>query len=236
MEHPVVIESITQETPIDRTFVLRLQDAEPEVFAYPPGQFVVLTDPAHDEKVHRAYSFSFADRCDGALRITVRDMGDFGAHLYRAEVGTRLMARPPQGRFVLDLEDPTPALLVAGGSGVTPFHAFAEALRAQASAVPCTLIQSARVEDELLFRDSFVELAATTPGFAYVPTLTRAADEAAWSGLRGRIDEALVREHLGDPEQVRFYACGPAAFVKSMLAAADAIGIPKARRHREQWG
>ncbi len=236
MEATVVLESTEQPTPIDRTLVFRLEDAEAAAFAYAPGQFIVLREPAYDDKLKRAYSFSHADRQDGRLRITVRDMGDFGAHLYRLELGARLFARPPQGKFVLDLEDPLPLLLVAGGSGVTPFHAFLEALQRLPAPPACTLLQSARVAEELIFHASFRALAEAMPAFTYVPTVTRAPDEAPWEGRRGRIDEALLAAHIEDAAALRFYVCGSGAFVKGLLGHAEATGIPKEQRHREQWG
>ncbi len=237
MDTAVIVEAVEQTTPIDRTLTLRIKDAVAvSAFAYAPGQFVALTDPEHDPKHRRAYSLSSSDRGDGRLRVTVRDMGDFGAHLYRLEEGARLVARTPQGKFVLDAQDPMPIVMVAGGSGVTPFHAFVEVLAAQPEAAAHTLLQSARVAEELVFRASFEAHSESTGRFTYVPTVTREPPEAPWPARRGRIDRELIAAHAVDAEAVRFYVCGPAAFVRSMLEAADALGIPKARRHREQWG
>ena len=227
---------VRQTTPIDRTLRLAIPADAREGFAFTPGQFVVLHDLDEEKPTRRAYSISSPPSDAAHLEITVRDMGTYGAALYRHPVGTRLGMRSPAGRFVLQ-ENPDEALLmVAGGSGVTPFHAFVGDLAARGSSTPATLLQSAQQAAELVFHGAFEAWADSHAPFTYVPTITRAASDDPWQGRRGRIERDLVAAHIPDPDATRFYACGPGAFVKAMLALAEALGIPKERRHKEQWG
>lgn len=228
-----ILESVHQETSIDRTLVLHVPSAPPQALAYTPGQFVVLSDPEGDARLRRAYSLSSADQQDGRLRITVRDMGDFGATLYAAKPEREFVVRAPQGRFVLDAATPQPVLMVAGGSGVTPFHAFVQVLSALPAPPPFALLQSGRVASELPFHEAFQAAAAACPAFTYIPSVTRARADDPWTGRRGRVDEELCRSVL--QEGAQFYACGLPAFVRAMGEVAEALGIPKERRHREQW-
>ncbi len=80
------------------------------------------------------------------------------------------------------------------------------------------------------------EHAAACPWFRYRPTVTRAAEDDPWSGRRGRVDRTLLAEGVTKPPATRFFACGPAAFVKAMLATAADLGVPADRCLKEQWG
>lgn len=230
------VRDVVQETPQDRTFVLPVPPEHANAFQYLPGQFVVVTDPAAAKPLRRAYSISCAPSDPPALHLTVRDMGFFGRTFYRFPIGKRLLVRPPQGRFVLEVAPGEHLIFAAGGSGVTPFRAFVQHLCAHDHADEVWLFQSARHAEELLFRDTFEEVAAARPWFHYQPTLTRAAADTAWSGDRGRLDAARMRPAMHRGVITRFYACGPGAFVRAMFSAADDLGIPARRRRREQWG
>lgn len=227
--------AVRQETPMDRTFVLSIPAEAREAFSFVPGQFVVLRDPEGDPKRRRAYSISSAPGRTDQVEVTVRDMGTFGHTLYDLPVGKALRMRPPAGRFKLQHDAQEHLVLVAAGSGVTPFHSFLGHLDTLTAPPPTTLLQSAKHPGELIFQDEFAAFAAKHGSARYVPTVTRLAPDEAWDGRSGRIDAALVEAHVPDPKRTRFYACGPAPFVKSMLAAAEELGIPAEKRHKEQW-
>ena len=230
------IEAVVQETPVDRTLRLTIPAEARDAFAFVPGQFVVLHDPAAPEPRRRAYSISSPPSDAPWLEVTVRDAGGFGHALYGLPVGHALAMRAPAGRFLLVDAPDEHVLMAAGGSGVTPFRSFVGRLRAGRACARATLLQSARVPTELVFRETFEGWAADDDAFTYVPTVTRAPEDESWSGRRGRIDEALLASHAQGAAPVRFYACGPAAFVASMLEAAARLGVPAERIHREQWG
>ena len=102
--------------------------------------------------------------------------------------------------------------------------------------LPVCLLQSAQQANELIFRAEFEALAGKHAWFDYCPTVTRAADDDAWAGDRGRIDAERLRGPLADPASTRFYACGPGEFVRAQIELAGQLGIPSEHAHREQWG
>ena len=230
------IHSRRDETAIDRTFRFAIPPGSEEAFRYLPGSFLTLSDPA--DPVHpprkRAYSLSSAPTDAGILEITVRDMGEFGARLFRLDVGATLDVIPPRGRFTLESGDDD-LLLLAAGSGVTPFRSFVRYLAATGGARRATLVASAKVSEELVFDAEFRRLASLHPTIRYVPTLTRSTEDPAFDGRRGRIDEALVGALVGDPARIWVYACGAPPFVEAALAMAAAAGVPPGRRKKEAW-
>ncbi len=226
---------VVDETPLDRTLFLEVPAGCDHWLDFRPGQFVVMSDPEAATPVRRAYSLSSAPREHAHLCITVRRMGGFGCVLHGFGPGKGIRLEPPQGRFVL-AEDDAPLLLCAGGSGITPFRSFVVHLARQGRRAPVGLLQSAQQPEELLFHPLFEALTREAPWLAYEPTVTRAAPEHPWPGRRGRIDADRIRARLGDPAATWFYACGPGAFVREMLELAAALGVPRERCRKEQWG
>lgn len=230
------IDAIVQETPMDRSFTLRIPRGEEAAYAFVPGQFLLVRDPDHPESGQRAYTISSAPGEGTGLDLTVRDMGRFGHQFYDLPLGKLLLVRPPQGRFVLDLDSGDDLVLVAGGSGVTPFRSFVRHLRALRTQRTVCLVQSARRREELVFREEFERHASELPWFDYLPTVTRADASDPWRGRRGRVDEDLLASRLPEPGRALLYTCGPGEFVKATLAMAEAVGVPADRRRKEQWG
>ena len=142
----------------------------------------------------------------------------------------------PRGKFTLDPAAEDELLLLAGGSGVTPFRAFVRFLSATGATRTTCLLYSGQRPEQMIFDAEFRALAARHPWFRYVPTVTRLAPEAPYVGRRGRIDLALVQGQVRDPARVLAYACGPTAFVTGALELARAAGIPDARTRKEVWG
>jgi ferredoxin-NADP reductase len=239
--YSIAISSVRDETPIDRTFALPVPAGEEAVFRFLPGQFVTVSDPDDDVKPprKRAYSISSSPTeagAGGVIEISVRDMGDFGSRCFHFSAGKALDVLPPRGKFTLDVGGADDLLLLAAGSGVTPFRSFIRALSSTAATRSTTLAYSAQVPDHLLFDSEFRAVAARSPWFHYVSTVTRLAPDAAFAGRRGRIDLDLVRSLVRDPARTLAYACGPAAFVTSALDLARAAGVTAERTRREVWG
>ncbi|MFB4275546.1 hypothetical protein ACBJ59_09640 [Nonomuraea sp. MTCD27] len=87
-------------------------------------------------------------RADGTgLVFAIKDAGRFTARLRRLPVGATVPADGPYGAFTWEAQlDDRPAVLVAGGIGVTPFVHLA--LRHP----DATLFHAARHRDEALVR------------------------------------------------------------------------------------
>ena len=239
--YDIAIAAVRDETPMDRTLRLPVPSGAEAAFRFVPGQFVTLSDPGDDVQPprKRAYSISSSPTESGPggfVEVTVRDMGEFGARLYRFPAGKHVQVLSPRGKFTLDPAAEDELLLLAGGSGVTPFRAFARFLSATGATRPTCLLYSGQLPEQMIFDAEFRALAARHPWFRYVPTVTRLAPEAPYVGRRGRIDPALVRGQVRDPARVLAYACGPTAFVTGALELARAAGIPEARTRKEVWG
>ncbi|MDJ0521210.1 MAG: hypothetical protein QNJ90_03970 [Planctomycetota bacterium] len=227
----VTIAEVIQETPLDRSFVLRVPAEHVPAFAFTAGQYVRLRDPADAEERDWYFSLSAAPNAEGTLRVTVRGRGDAVQGMYAAEAGTAWRAAPPEGDFRFEAQPGERIVLAGAGSGVTPFRAYVETRADTGDADGVWLLHSARGADELLFHAEFTRWSEAWDAFTYVPTVT--GDAEAWTGRRGRIDADLLREALGDVASVRIYACGPPPFVNEVLAAAAELGVAPERCCRQ---
>ncbi|MBI4693288.1 MAG: 2Fe-2S iron-sulfur cluster binding domain-containing protein [Gammaproteobacteria bacterium] len=134
-------------------------------------------------------------------------------------LGLRLRCSQPRNDFTLH-DDRRPALLIAGGIGITPLRAMA--LAAKRAGRDFVLHAIAPSRSELPFRDELVaELGAAV---------------RCWSSREAGQDRPSVNALLDDldPETV-IYVCGPARLLEAVLAAARARNIDAGRIRFERF-
>ncbi len=135
------------------------------------------------------------------------------------QIGTRLALDHPANQFPLH-HDGRPAVLIAGGIGITPIKAMAQELKTRGNTFE--LHYSGRTAADMAYRD---RLAIEFPGqlhlyFTRVPGGTR-------------IDlHSLMRSAPGD---ALFYVCGPGQLIEAAKAAARELAIPAGRLQYESF-
>jgi len=73
-----------------------------------------------------------------------------------------------------------------------------------------TLLDSNRQAKDILAREALDAWSAAHGRLSIVYTLTREPSGSDWPGLRGRIDRALIEEHMPPPgEDALIFVCGP---------------------------
>ena len=223
----VTIAEVVQETEVDRSFVLAVPPEHRTALRFAPGQYVRLRDPRDATRRDWYFSLSGAPNEEGTLRITVRGTGAYVQPVYGARRGMIWRAAPPAGAFLITAPETGRVVLVAAGSGVTPFRAFLEHQAATDGDTPICLLQSARSAGELVFLEEFRAWSATRASFLYVPTVT--GPDGGWGGRMGRIDARLLAEAVDAPDAARLFACGPRGFVDDMLELATGLGLAPAQ-------
>lgn len=188
--------------------------------AVTPGQFVMVkVANGHDPLLRRPFSiFEVLRDAQGkrsGISLLNKRIGASTALIYGAQPGQRVACLGPLGRPFTVVDPPTEAWMVAGGVGLAPFAALAEALRARG--VRTTLFYGARRAAELfcldMFRQIEVALELTT--------------EDGTLGERGRIVAPLERKLAASDRRqpVMVYACGP----EGMLAATAKVAMKYGR-------
>jgi dihydroorotate dehydrogenase electron transfer subunit len=187
-----------------------------------PGQFVMVKlASGHDPLLRRPFSvFEVLLGNDGSpagITLLNKRIGPSTSLIYSARPGQVAACLGPLGRPFTVVDPPTDAWMVAGGVGLAPFAALAQALRARG--VACTLFYGARRADELFYIDFFraldVELVLTT--------------EDGSTGERGRIVAPLERQlsaRAAGGAPIMIYACGPEGMLSATAKTASRFGRP----------
>jgi ferredoxin-NADP reductase len=144
---------------------------------------------------------------------------------------------PPTGRFLPVYEPDKHLVCIAGGSGVTPFRGFVREATVRKLDTRITVLYSCRTTNDIIFYDEFRELAQENPNFNFYVTCTRLHPDDTWTGRRGRIDPAWVKEHIHEPANTVFYGCGPNALVEAIEhLVLHEVKVPKEQLRLEKWG
>jgi dihydroorotate dehydrogenase electron transfer subunit len=186
-----------------------------------PGQFVMIkVASGHDPLLRRPFSVFEVLRDQRGMPIGIsilnKRIGVSTRLIYEVAPGDRVACLGPLGKPFSLVDPPSEAWMVAGGVGLAPFLALAEAL--QARRVATTLFYGARRGDELFYLDVFRDLGVTL-------VLTT---EDGSSGEKGRVIAPLDRALATRPatEPVMLYACGPEGMLAATARAAAKYGRP----------
>ncbi|AQS36031.1 Na+-transporting NADH:ubiquinone oxidoreductase, subunit NqrF [Shewanella psychrophila] len=124
-----------------------------------------------------------------------------------------------------DNKDSTsPMVLIGAGSGMAPLKALIEEQLIKLNSLrPIHFYFGARTQADLIYRDTFKQLAATFPNFSYIPVLSRttSAEDNTWDGAKGYVQDHLARdldtEFESSLDKAEFYLCGPSAMMSSTI-------------------
>ena len=233
--------------PVHPTFAPKLIAARTEVpgvttfrfaswsgFAFIPGQFVMFHF-ADDPKTWRAYSVcSSPAKAADYFEVTVGMVGAFSDRLGKLTPGGEhgLVARGPFGKWIYDGSAPH-AVLIAGGTGVTPFRAMCALKADGGKAGKITLCCSAKTPELLVYREEYG--AWGKAGIFVHPRVTQPAEPSAWTGLTGRWTANEIIRIAADKHAV-FYLCGPNKMVQELREGLQAQGVPAEQVRTEKWG
>ncbi len=224
-------------------------EPEPPMILPPfrPGQFLSFRFelPGEDGKglkpVIRCYSLSDRPQADH-YRISVKRVPDglVSKHLHdRVREGDRLMVKAPSGPFHLLEEPPLPLVLIAGGIGVTPMLSMLfTLLEREDDQREIWLFYGVRNGREAVLSGQLRDLAEYHPRFHLHLCFSRPqADEHLGVDYHhaGHVDCALLQRELG-LGRYRFYVCGPARMMESLVPGLEALGVPPADIHYEAFG
>lgn len=187
-----------------------------EQLDYRPGQYVLLSDVDY-ERPPRSYSIANAPRRDGSLDILVTLVpgGVTSPWLHHGvSPGDHVLLSGPYGTFIDDLDQRGPRLYLAGGSGLAPVRALAEAALQHPNQSEATLLFSARTVNDLIDDALFRHWTLERPAFRYLRTLTRAPGPSPVGHISDVLPDLLPRL-----ENHRVFISGGSGFV----AACDRV-------------
>ncbi|KAB8063626.1 CDP-6-deoxy-delta-3,4-glucoseen reductase [Janthinobacterium violaceinigrum] len=194
--------------------VLTLQLPASERLHYRAGQYIEIM--LRDNK-RRSYSMASAPVEGGPVSLHIRHMP---GGLFTDQVFGTMKERDilrfegPMGTFFLREDSDKPVVLLASGTGFAPLKAIVEHMVNEKSQRPITLYWGGRRPHDLYMDALCRQWAADLPQFTYVPVVSEALPEDAWSGRTGFVHQAVMAD-LPDLSAHQVYACGAPIVVES---------------------
>jgi ferredoxin-NADP reductase len=213
-------------------------------FAFVPGQFIQVHFHYADGKpTKRSYSVGTVGDGSGPVQrleiaVSYVDGGAATELLSQLDEGDTIEASGPYGRFCLmDADTNARYLLVATGTGVTPYRAMLPQIAKLTRSRGCTfaLVYGARNETELLYGDEFEAFAREVPGFTFHPCLSRTPRAVPRPHDRnGRAQVALGELGPNETSDIA-YLCGNPNMVDEAFAMLKEAGLPVPHIRREKY-
>lgn len=205
----------------------------PEDFAFRASSFVRLTLQTPQGVEARPVSIASSparNHLEWIVRVSNSDWKSAFAALRR---GDQIQIEGPRGNFFLD--STRPAVMIAGGIGITPFRSMLEYATDARLATPITLVYSSRTPDEIVCKEDLAALAQNNPHLKIIHTVTRPTVDQGWNGRVGRITIELLQEISTTYPDALYYICGTRAMVHTTIEMLRALGTSDDRILQEQF-
>ena len=212
-----------------------------ELPSFLPGQFLHLALDAYEPSSHwpesRVFSIATSPTRASQLRVTFAVKGAFTRRMASTlHEGDVVWLKLPYGDFTLQPASELETVLIAGGTGITPFVAFLEFLLDRRIARPVKLFYGARRQGLLLYRALIDECAARLPGFrAAYWVESREADGDTARCREGRLSLAEILTQVDRPLEAAYYLSGPPPMIKTFAGELSARGVADAHIHIDAW-
>jgi hypothetical protein len=218
----LVISGVRQLTPRVRAFELRDPNGAglPAVEAGSHLQFPMQLADGKTTIRHYSICSNPARRDAYEIAVLREDEGGGGSLAVHAQfsIGRLLHCELPQNRFRLH-DDDRPAVLIAGGIGITPIKAMAQALKARGTGMQ--MHYTGRSNREMAFRDRLLR------EFGNALTVYSSADLQ-------RLDIEQVLSAVADNAII--YVCGPGRLIDAVVDTARDLDIDPDRIRFERFG
>jgi CDP-4-dehydro-6-deoxyglucose reductase len=207
-------------------------EADTERLEFAPGQFVSFTVNVAGKPITRAYSLASAPMAGSRFELCLNrvENGRLSPYLFAMQPGDAIDMTQPLGTFILR-EPPRDSVLIATGTGITPFRSYLQAFLPQGTP-RFTLLFGVRYETHLLYREEFEDMARRYAQFQFWPTLTRPTE--SWSGRTGRVQTHLEAAIAGRRD-IDFYLCGLKEMVDQVRGTLKEMGFDRKQIRAEKY-
>ena len=208
--------------------LVRLQLPAADVFRYHAGQYVEFLLRDGDR---RAYSMGNAPHTqteNPGIELHIRHMpgGKFTEHVFGPMKEKEILrVEGPFGSFYLREDSDRPMVLLASGTGFAPIKAIIEHMQFKGITRPAVLYWGGRRPADLYMNDWVMRKTVEMPNLKYVPVISDALPEDAWTGRTGFVHNAVLQD-IADLSAYQVYACGAPIVVDSAQSAYAAAGLP----------
>jgi ferredoxin-NADP reductase len=203
---------------------------KPAGWTFKAGQFIDITllEPSETDTEGNTRGFSIASAPQEETIMVATRMRDtaFKRVLRILPLDTAVKIEGPFGNLTLHNNAARPAVLLAGGIGITPFRSIL--FRAAKEKLPhrIFLFYSNRRPEDAPFIGPLQQLENENPNYKLIATMTGMENShQPWHGETGLINEELLARYLRDAVLPIYYIAGPAGMVKGLHTMLNDAGV-----------
>lgn len=191
------------------------------------------------KEVRRSYSISSAPGVDEVIYFTIKriENGELSRYLFdHLQAGDNLTSLPPSGRFIIEDVENKLAVFISAGSGITPVFSVIKHLLYQFKETNVLLIYQNHNEEESIFRKELLSLQQLfSQRFTLREIFSHPLDlKRSPQRLNNNLLEKILLQDALD-SSVRFYLCGPEAFMRMALFTLKVMGYSQDTIRRENF-
>ena len=220
-----------------KTYTLRRTDGLNPAF-FRAGQFVVIRQMIDGKLIARPVTLSCgpAMTLEGKIQVTVKRVEQdafLSAYIHENwKVGDTVETSGPQGTFFYEpLRDAKKVIAIAGGSGITPIYAMANAIADGDEDFEMTILYGSRTKKDILFQKEFDAIMARTDKVRLVNVLS---ESTAKDCEHGFITAELIQKYAGDGVYSVF-AAGSKGMYAFLDGEAEKLGLIKKYYRKELY-
>ncbi len=223
-------------------------DTNGQAFDHLPGQYINLYLTINGKREQRAYSLCSSPYLDEPPAITVKRVAGGLVSNYLADHAHEISEweiEGPLGIFVVDEmgRDMEQALLIGGGSGITPLFSMAKSLLHQ-SAAKVNIVYASREQENTLFFNELKALEAAFPDRLQVYYAFSRQAPGSTPDCRAYISERLsslllkkiIRQLAGEgARDATWFCCGPEGLMDLVATVTAAMNVPAPQLRKEYF-
>ena len=220
-----------------KTYTLRRTDGQNPAF-FRAGQFVVIRQMIDGKLIARPVTLSCgpALTLEGKIQLTVKRVEQdafLSAYIHdNWKIGDTVETSGPQGTFFYEpLRDARKVIAVAGGSGITPIYAMANAIADGDEDFDMTILYGSRTKKDILFQKEFDAIMARTDKVRLINVLS---ETKAKDCEHGFITAELIQKYAGDGVY-SIFAAGSQGMYRFLDGEAGKLGIAKKYYRKELY-
>jgi ferredoxin-NADP reductase len=213
---------------------------KPEEIKYQPGQFFNFTllkpNGTDLDGNTRALSIASAPH-ERNLMVAMRLRATaFKRTLNSLPLGTEVLLQGPYGSMTLARNTARPAVLLAGGIGITPFRSFVWSESELLSSRRILLFYSVRVPQEAAFLEELQEMEQYNTRYKVICTVTQPEkSKMPWHGETGRISTEMLSKWIPDLNVPIYYIAGPPDMVDGVRQMLISSGVAEENIRAEEF-
>jgi ferredoxin-NADP reductase len=234
----LVLENSYMLTPNVKHFIFRRADQQ--IMSFIPGQFITI-HLEHPEKTYRrSYSIANVPTNHNIIEFAASYIpsGIASELLFNLKPGDQLNTTGPFGRLILKEDNPKRYILVATGTGVTPYRAMRNILQQKLDADPnlhIVILQGSSTSKDVLYGDEFLNWTQQSSRVMFRSYLSKETNlNLEKNEFKGYVQNAFSELNL-NPAQDLIYLCGNPGMIDDSFEQLKNYGFESQHIIREKY-